>query len=180
VIRHNRIHDIFGLTGMGWGIYPDEQSRQVLVTGNLVYRTFGCFHAHMAHDLRVENNLFAGGTSYLISVASNSRQVSFARNVLVTREEPVFSTAMQDPLAQVGSMDRNLYHSLATGRPTLGNLSWEQWHALGLDAHSIFADPLLADPAKDDFTLKANSPARELGFVPLDLAGVPEATMVDG
>jgi parallel beta-helix repeat protein len=46
---------------------------------------------------------------------------------------------------------------------------WESWKAQGFhhDAHSVVADPLFIDPAKDDYRLKPDSPALKLGFQPI-------------
>ncbi|MBN2294437.1 MAG: right-handed parallel beta-helix repeat-containing protein [Pirellulales bacterium] len=41
------------------------------------------------------------------------------------------------------------------------------WRAAGLDRHSIVADPLFVDPAKDDYRLRPDSPALKLGFQPI-------------
>jgi parallel beta-helix repeat protein len=44
---------------------------------------------------------------------------------------------------------------------------WASWQAMGLDTHSIVADPLFVNPAKDDYRLKPASPALKLGFKPI-------------
>ncbi|MHB1458441.1 MAG: right-handed parallel beta-helix repeat-containing protein [Armatimonadota bacterium] len=44
---------------------------------------------------------------------------------------------------------------------------WESWKSFGLDKHSVIADPMFVNPAKDDYRLKPNSPAFALGFKPI-------------
>jgi hypothetical protein len=41
------------------------------------------------------------------------------------------------------------------------------WRGLGFEQHSVFADPLFADPKRDDFRLSAASPAFQVGFQPI-------------
>jgi hypothetical protein len=44
---------------------------------------------------------------------------------------------------------------------------WEAWRRMGQDQHSLVADPRFVDPAKDDYRLRADSPAFQLGFQPI-------------
>jgi hypothetical protein len=44
---------------------------------------------------------------------------------------------------------------------------WVSWQANGMDVHSVIADPLFVDAAKDDYRLKPESPAFKLGFKPI-------------
>jgi hypothetical protein len=50
---------------------------------------------------------------------------------------------------------------------------WASWQALGMDRHSVIADPLFVDAAKDDYRLSRKSPAFKLGFeaIPVDKIG---------
>jgi hypothetical protein len=67
---------------------------------------------------------------------------------------PFFKT----PYADVNSIEQ----------PPITWLGLAQWQALGEDVHSLFADPLFVNPAKDDYTLSPSSPAFSLGFVAFD------------
>jgi len=44
---------------------------------------------------------------------------------------------------------------------------WTAWQSLGMDRHSLVADPLFVAPEKDDYRLKPASPAWKLGFQPI-------------
>ena len=44
---------------------------------------------------------------------------------------------------------------------------WAAWQALGMDHHSLIADPLFVNAAQDDYRLKPESPAFKLGFKPI-------------
>jgi len=54
---------------------------------------------------------------------------------------------------------------------------WNKWHDMGLDRHSLVADPLFVDPANDDYRLRPDSPAFKLGFepIPIDKIGPYES-----
>ena len=44
---------------------------------------------------------------------------------------------------------------------------FQTWREKGHDANSLFADPAFVDPEHDDFRLRPESPAFQLGFEPL-------------
>lgn len=44
---------------------------------------------------------------------------------------------------------------------------FEAWQALGMDTHSVVADPLFVDAANGDYRLQPDSPALKLGFQPI-------------
>ncbi|MFC1739699.1 hypothetical protein ACFL1G_11745, partial [Planctomycetota bacterium] len=50
--------------------------------------------------------------------------------------------------------------------------TFEDWQKRGFDTHSVIADPLFTDPENDDYSLRPESPAFELGFKPIDLSRV--------
>jgi len=50
---------------------------------------------------------------------------------------------------------------------------WDSWKQLGFDSHSIVADPRFVAPEKDDYRLRPDSPAWQLGFkaIPFEKIG---------
>ena len=53
-----------------------------------------------------------------------------------------------------------------------GELTWEQWQKLGMDTHSVLADPRFVDASNLDFRLQDDSPALALGFKPIPVAKI--------
>jgi hypothetical protein len=73
-------------------------------------------------------------------------------------------------------IDNNVYWDTRAG--TNGaNLKFSgatlaQWETRGHDTNSIVTDPLFIDALKDDFQIKANSPALKHGFTPIALRDI--------
>ena len=44
---------------------------------------------------------------------------------------------------------------------------WNKWREMGFDKNSVVADPLFVDPENDDYRLRPDSPAFQLGFKPI-------------
>ena len=76
--------------------------------------------------------------------------------------------------------DRNVYcvekaewavrDELADSKGLPEQLTMADWQKLGFDIHTITGGPLFADPANVDFRLLPDSPAIELGILPIDQA----------
>ena len=47
--------------------------------------------------------------------------------------------------------------------------NWDEWQSQGFDSGSVFQDPMFADPANGDYTLKEDSPALAMGFKQMEL-----------
>jgi len=70
--------------------------------------------------------------------------------------------------------DYNLYFN--TAEAGWGQKHLEAQGRFGIEQHSLEADPQFTDPAKDDFRLTEASPARKLGFEPIDISQVGPRT----
>lgn len=79
---------------------------------------------------------------------------------------------------QVRPFHRYLYpDQVKEGEQVNESFDLEWWRERGYDLNAIVADPRCADPRAGDFALSPDSPARKLGFRPLDPALIgPDAT----
>ena len=169
VIRRNRFHDVSGIKYGGWGIYFDEGTSEVVAENNVVYRTtHGGFHQHYGRDNVFRNNVIAFGRDYQVqrSRSEPHKSFTFERNVVYwERGEPLSGSWENCNVA----FDRNVYWKAGGGaefKPP--NMTLQQWREKGMDVHSVVSDPKFAAPEKDDFTLRSDSPAPGVGFVPFD------------
>lgn len=190
VVRNNVIHTIESAEYGGWGIYPDEGSSHVVIENNISYDANCCpFNQHYGRENIVRNNIFAFGGEAVLSLGKSQGVPAFTleRNIFLTDGAPLFDHGYahkfsQSPDALIS--DLNLFWDLQ-GTPVMvkertridgerhdGIFDFSDWQELGLDRHSVVADPKFCDPANRDFTLAADSPALALGFRPIDTSTV--------
>ena len=91
----------------------------------------------------------------------------FRRNVVVWSKPAarIFDGQLKDS-AHLDS-DDNIYWHEGQPVPELAELQKR-----GFDRHSLVADPRFADPAKEDYRFRPDSPAVKLGFRPIDTSRV--------
>ena len=235
VIRYNYMHDSIGFgqengkwfsPHFSWGVYLDDNTGGVDVTGNIVARAYrGLIHLHNGRDNRIENNIFIDGrmqqaefsgwtntsrmwldhfptmvkgyemvkdqpawqkmrnigTSPAQAVLPDGLIMSgntFRKNIVVAMEPGARLYNSRNLPLDHNEWDANLYWhgglplNIALGGKA-GTLDFEQWRAKGQDAHSVVADPLFVNAARDDYRLRPQSPAWKLGFqeIPVDRIG---------
>ena len=122
-IHHNVIHDI-SCYRLGFGIYADEGSSNIVVAKNLVFRTsHGGFIQHYGRNNTVRNNIFAMGLNSSLHLVKPERHLSlrFVRNIvyyeqgdLMTGDWENFNTQFSDNLFIAPT-------NLAANRSRLGN-----------------------------------------------------------
>jgi hypothetical protein len=194
VVHHNYIHDV----PRGHGLYTDEGSRGILFENNVVFRVGGWgYQHHHGSDNTLRNNIISAvGRNYIVrSKEDPAESFTFERNIVLMdvgeylKKADWFSEALFEEFArhwpgEDGTllsgqwtngkfrMDYNTYWSLDGKQPEFAGKSLAEWQKAGHDPHSLVADPKLADPMNGDFTPAEDSPARELGFQPIDLSRV--------
>lgn len=181
VIRGNLIHDIEKANYGGWAIYPDEGSSHIIIENNICYNTSSQpFHQHYGRENIVRNNIFAFGREGQIAYSrvEEHRGITFERNIVVSNGQKMY---VFTPGKQTIKPDLNLYYDKSFDNNTDKyifaeangkSLSFKEVRDLGLDIHSIIADPLFKDVDNYNFELDNASPAFSLGFVPIDMSDV--------
>ena len=173
----NRIHDVYSYdyTGRGgWGLYTDNGSAEIYFESNLVYRTkTGGVHQLVGRNNVFRNNILAYTMDNMVqrSRTEGGCSFSFKNNIVLwdNQSAAVCNSSMSSESVADLDFASNLYWN-AGGLPTNAffKASFADWQKGGHDAGSIFADPLFANPEKDDFTLSPASPAFALGFKEFD------------
>jgi hypothetical protein len=172
VLHHNLIWDVESFGYGGWGIYFDEGSTGYVAENNVVHHVKSAgFHQHYGRENQVRNNIFALGRDAQLMRSRDESHISFTleRNIVYSAGAPILASLWE---GKNYILDRNLYWD-TTGRKTIfpGNRTLEAWQKeTGHDLASRVADPLFVNPDAGDFTLRAGSPASQIGFQPIDLS----------
>jgi len=184
VIRNNVFHDVWSYSNppFGWGIYLDATTGGYLVENNVVYNIHsGCLmYSNGGHEHVIRNNIFAFPANYMLWPFWEKRPNTFQHNLMLMTQGVLFvpftERTLRERLAakeSLGTWDENLYwHSGEKEQLKFFKLSFTEWQALGVDKHSLLADPQFVAPEEYDFRLRPGSPALKLGFQPIDTSRV--------
>ena len=188
-IRYNYIHHMVTDMIMQAAIRTDGGQTGTFITGNLIYKATSQGILTKL-DNKVENNIVADiiapPRGYYLSVREGPLTGgAIKRNIFYSLSES--DTFIDElPPGEAGSSedrrgralaramdsdtDYNIYFCKPDVNKGLELLKKNQMN--GVDKHSLAIDPMFVDPENGDFSLKPNSPALELGIVPLDLSKV--------
>jgi len=195
VVRANFIHHADS-PNMNAAIRCDDDQHAAAITHNVVWHTCGEGFIIKGNNT-VANNVFAdlrstttGGVAnrhqrgYIVLPYGEPQGSAIRRNVFLSRERGqavVFHGHRRRRGGQQSGgflweceADRNLYWN--TADPRWADAHLKQMRAKGAGKGSLAADPQLVDPARGDFRLEADSPARRLGIESID---VTEAGLTD-
>ncbi|OPZ85880.1 MAG: hypothetical protein BWY76_01210 [bacterium ADurb.Bin429] len=165
VIRGNLIHDIEKYGYGGWGIYTDEGSSEILIEGNIAYRTAEeGFFQHYGKDNVVRNNFFADCEGFGRGREEPHRSFVIECNIMLARDGHALGRQWANGHF---TLNENLYWRVDEVPLTFAGGDFAEWQAWGQDIDSRIADPLLHDPDSGAFTLREDSPALAMGIQPL-------------
>jgi hypothetical protein len=170
VLRNNLVHDVYDHRTGSLAIYTDEGSTGILIENNIGYgTTYANFHQHYGKENIVRNNIWALGKDFQLSRArqEDHRSFTFERNIVYFDNGKLLKGGWTNDKFV---MDYNLYWDTShpAGDFRFGDATFAEWQARGHDRHSLIADPKFVNPAQHDFRLQPDSPAFQLGFVPID------------
>jgi parallel beta-helix repeat protein len=145
------------------------------VTQNIVFRNYrGGIMVGAGSENIVENNIFVEATTSQVEFYDSrpeGKGNKFQRNIVCYASADGSALHLLQWRKDFVVSDYNLFFRVGGKLEVLTSGAqrrpWEDWLALGMDAHSLVADPLFADPTKDDYRLKPDSPAFKLGFQPI-------------
>ncbi|MGJ8550748.1 right-handed parallel beta-helix repeat-containing protein [Winogradskyella wichelsiae] len=188
IIRRNYVHHLEAKTGKQSAIRTDGGQMDVLISENLIYK---CRSQGMTLKLnnRFENNIIADiippGRTYLKLVEGPSNGATNKKNIFYSTTESV--TFITEPKAGKGLVgedsrgrvparikdvdsDYNIYFCKANN--SIAEERLKKSLADGVDANSKATDPLFVDPENGDFRFKPNSPAIQMGILPIDVSKI--------
>lgn len=171
VIRNCHFHDIGRANYGGWGMYNDEGSTGIVWENNLVHHTQDAgYHQHYGRGNIIRNNIiaFCGDEHVRRSRAEAFLAFAFERNIVLLGEGRLFAKDDKDWNDGRVLLADNVYWRPDGVIPEFAGSSWQDWQSQGRDTDSVVADPLFVDAANGDWTLRPESPALKLGFVPFD------------
>ncbi len=174
-IRNNRFSVPKGTPS--FGIDLDDGSTNYHIYNNLL---MNCgFKSQLGFNHTISNNILIDAVGTFHQWHLPDMQKTITHNIIVNRSPYYCRT--RDFKPNTGMIDDNLFwnrgspvalqidsgHGKIDAKPT-----WKQFQ---LDEHSQTADPEFTDPAHGDYTVKAGSPALQLGFknFPMDQFGKP-------
>jgi hypothetical protein len=179
IVRYNYIHDVAGFLGRGCnGIYLDDLFSGVEVTGNLIVRVPRAFLIGGGRDNLITNNVMVdckdgmhiddrglgwAKDSVPTGMTSSLQAMPYTEALWQQRYPKLPGILGDDPGCPKGNVvERNLALRSAFDRicPKA-----KQFGTIG--ANLTESDPLFVDPTRDDYRLRAGSPALALGFEPL-------------
>lgn len=192
-IDHNVVHDLKHNGYPGYpsaAIYLDMDGvYNCEVTNNVIYNLRHKFGIHVrgAHHVIANNIVDMSGPDVLAAFtpmagykAANvavdeppihHHDYRFVNNIVWTSSGAIFHIVGKLNDETFSQVDDNVYYHPG-GRYRFRKRTWEEWRKMGLDRRTRLEKPGFVNRAAHDYRLRADSPAREVGFRPIDVSKV--------
>ncbi len=156
IIRNNRFR-----CDHGWDIDLDDGSSNYEIYNNLCLS--GGIKLREGFNRTVENNIMVNNGFHPHVWFKKSEDI-FRRNIVLTSHKDII----------ISNWGKEVDFNLFPDEKAL-----KKAQNKGVDANSIYGDPMFIDPVNSNFQVKENSPAFKIGFknFPMDQFGVKKATL---
>lgn len=179
VVSGNVIHDIQARFYGGWALYTDEGSSYITLENNVCYRTSETsYHQHYGCMNTVRNNIFAFSKEFMLRLSKPELHLGliFERNIILADNVPIYGHDFDGYPPRCCASHNNLIYDIHNPEPVFfryekdgRTLSMSDMTEMyGMETGSRIADPCFADPEHDNFSLRPESPAFQMGFHPID------------
>jgi len=181
VIRHNYLHHINGFEGRGCvGIYLDDMFCGTTIYGNLFYKVTRAAFIGGGRDCIVENNIFVdcepalhidsramGWASYHVGTTMTDRlkEMPYQEPLWVERYPELVNILDDEPAAPRGNI---VARNISQGGRWDGVYDQARPYVVFED-NVIDQDPGFVGTPPENFQLRDDSPAYELGFKPIPI-----------
>ena len=128
-----------------------------------------------AQNVLVENNIFAESSVQQMDLPHNGQGNRIRRNIVYYSDPNAALLIKHDKIDPLQQCDYNIYFQTDGKELKVTGVkddSFAQWQEMGFDTHSLVTDPMFVDFQNGDYRLKPNSPARALGFQPIDTSRI--------
>lgn len=192
-IDHNRLHDMTCNRYPGYqasAVYLDlDGTYNCTVTNNVIYNITGKYGIHVRGPNHViRNNVIDFDGAELLApiiiveacqpalVAVQglpicNHRYTFENNIVWSSLKQIYQVGGRPRDDTFKQVDKNVYFNPG-GSYFFGKMLWDEWRQRGLDAGTKLADPLFVDRVGHDYRLQPDSPARALGFQPIDTSQI--------
>ncbi len=176
-VVNNYIHHL-STHGSSGAVRVDDWQSGTTIEGNIVYMSNGCGftrknYNHLINNIVVDVNCRKGYLRFASYPNETAAYGSMVRNNIFydTGDEAIFFhggylISEGASLPRNCDIDDNVYY--VPGAPNAGDEHLKYFRNEGIEGHSLNADPMFEDIAHQNFALKKESPALELGFKPID------------
>ena len=192
-VLNNFIHDI-PAQNINASIRCDDDQHETTIENNVITRVCGegfiwkgnnTIRNNILYDIRKttpDGRPCAHQRGYLVLPSTPVEGSIVQRNIIVSHsaDQPLLheqakpaskkSQRQAPAVFRSCAADYNLYFNSA--EPGWGQAHIDAQRRFGIEQHSVEADPQFRDPTRDDYRLSPDSPARQLGFRPIDILGV--------
>lgn len=184
IVRNNMIHDVESAHYGGWGIYTDEGSSFITVENNICYNiSSNCYYQHFGSMNTVRNNIFVKSKNMPVKVSRNEMHTSiiFERNIIVANGTQIYQIGYGEEdsgAIHMLSTHCNVLYDVENEVPTViavGDRKYTLQEAneiFGIEDGGIIADPLFVDYENNNFEICKNSPAYNLGIIPINISRI--------